>query len=92
MDSSNSDNTVSVNMTSPISNEPVKGNNALYIHYNNYFVISEYYFFLAQLVESKIDPSGVQLVNPYRTNKVDSLDLVALAKEIQTVSIRSFLF
>ncbi|KAB7501843.1 C1orf50-like protein [Armadillidium nasatum] len=37
----------------------------------------------ASLVEANTNPSGVQLVNPYRTNKRNSSDLVALAQEIQ---------
>ncbi|XP_069171493.1 uncharacterized protein C1orf50 homolog isoform X5 [Procambarus clarkii] len=39
----------------------------------------------ANLVEMDTSASGFQLVNPYRTNKVDSLDLVELATEIQKV-------
>ncbi|XP_069171495.1 uncharacterized protein [Procambarus clarkii] len=38
---------------------------------------------VANLVEMDTSASGFQLVNPYRTNKVDSLDLVELATEIQ---------
>ncbi|XP_069171492.1 uncharacterized protein C1orf50 homolog isoform X4 [Procambarus clarkii] len=40
---------------------------------------------VANLVEMDTSASGFQLVNPYRTNKVDSLDLVELATEIQKV-------
>lgn len=36
-----------------------------------------------QLVETDNAPGGHQLVNPYRTNKVDKMDLVAMAEEIQ---------
>ena len=38
-----------------------------------------------QLVEAESAPGGHQLVNPYRTNKVDKMDLVAMAEEIQKV-------
>ncbi|XP_042207642.1 uncharacterized protein C1orf50 homolog isoform X2 [Homarus americanus] len=38
---------------------------------------------IANLVEMDTSPGGFELVNPYRTNKVDSMDLVELAKEIQ---------
>ncbi|XP_053638405.1 uncharacterized protein C1orf50 homolog isoform X2 [Cherax quadricarinatus] len=37
----------------------------------------------ANLVEMDSVPGGYELVSPHRTNKVDSLDLVELAKEIQ---------
>ncbi|XP_050711703.1 uncharacterized protein C1orf50 homolog [Eriocheir sinensis] len=36
-----------------------------------------------KLVETDSAPGGHQLVNPYRTNKVDKMDLVAMAQEIQ---------
>ncbi|XP_068233153.1 uncharacterized protein C1orf50 homolog [Palaemon carinicauda] len=35
------------------------------------------------LVEMDTSPGGFQLVNPYRTNKVDCMDLVEMAREIQ---------
>lgn len=35
------------------------------------------------LVEMDTCPGGFELVNPHRTNKVDSMDLVAMAQEIQ---------
>ncbi|KAK7063254.1 hypothetical protein SK128_004243 [Halocaridina rubra] len=35
------------------------------------------------LVEADPAPGGVVLVNPYRTNKMDKMDLVAMAQEIQ---------
>ncbi|XP_027223754.1 uncharacterized protein C1orf50 homolog isoform X1 [Penaeus vannamei] len=38
---------------------------------------------VVNLVETDSTPGGVQLVNPYRTNKVDCMDLVELAQEIQ---------
>lgn len=34
-----------------------------------------------------LSPGGYELVNPYRTNKADTMDLVELAKEIQKVSV-----
>ncbi|XP_071547018.1 uncharacterized protein C1orf50 homolog [Panulirus ornatus] len=37
----------------------------------------------ANLVEMNTSPGGFELVNPHRTNKVDSMDLVELAMEIQ---------
>lgn len=46
-------------------------------------VISEH--FAVKLVETDSAPGGHELVNPYRTNKVDKMDLVAMAQEIQKV-------
>lgn len=40
----------------------------------------------ANLVEMDSTPGGYQLVNPYRTNKASTMDLVEMAKEIQKVS------
>ncbi|KAK4311588.1 hypothetical protein Pmani_016916 [Petrolisthes manimaculis] len=37
----------------------------------------------ANLVEMDNTPGGYQLVNPYRTNKASTMDLVDMAKEIQ---------
>lgn len=45
-----------------------------------------------KLVETDNAPGGYQLVNPYRTNKVDKMDLVAMAQEIQKVKLCSNLF
>lgn len=36
-------------------------------------------------METDSAPGGHQLVNAYRTNKVDKMDLVAMAQEIQKV-------
>lgn len=44
------------------------------------------FYFAVKIVEANPNPSGLNLVNPYRTNKVESMDLVALAQEIQKVN------